>query len=176
MEFVKNILFFVAMLIISSCGSNIQPRIAPENNVSGVKIESVGLLDINNNPIILNPISTKPRILFFASAICGTCQSEHRKLRDEMAIHGGLRPMNTDIYTIMVQAEDNLDAQDFKTITGMQWDPYYQVGDDLRNKLCGRGTPNPCVVVELPLTGIVLQKSGEVSISELQSLTGVWTW
>ena len=76
----------------------------------------------------------------------------------------------------MTGAIDNSDSLDFKDLTGIQWNPFYQVDDDLRNTLCGKGTANPCVVVEMPNRGIVFKRFGEVSILELQSLTGAWSW
>ncbi len=170
--FSTGVLFFMF-----SCGSNIAPRIAPENNVTGFKVPATTVTQIDDMPYTIPAISNKPRIFIFALEFCATCQAEHIILRDIMANHSGLRPNNVEILTIMVQANTNDDSIGFVSKTGIQWDPYYQVGDQLKNDLCGEKTVIfPCVVVELPGQGVVFQKIGGASIEELQSKTGVWLW
>ena len=174
MEFIKK--FSILMFLVLGCGSNLNPRIAPENNVIGLQVSEALVSDINDNTFIIPAILTKPRIFIFATELCSTCQSEHRALRDIMAAHAGALPSNVDIYTIMVDAVDSADATGFKLATGIQWNPYYQTGDALKKSLCGEMAVYPCVVIELPIRGIVLQKIGEVSATELQSQTGAWLW
>ena len=170
--FSTGILFFLV-----GCGSNLTPRTAPENNVTGFKVPATTVTDINDDAFVIPVISGKPRVFIFATEFCATCQAEHRELRDLMAIHGGLLPTNVEIFTIMVDAVDNVDSLGFKSVTGMQWNPYYQVGDQLKNDLCGEKTViYPCVVAELPGQGVVLKKIGAVSSEELQSKTGAWLW
>jgi hypothetical protein len=174
MEFVKKIILINSFFILG-CGSQIKPRLAPENNVNGFKVTAT-LSDVNDQSIAIPEISTKPRIFIFASTFCGVCQAEHRNLRDLMAAHNNLLPNNVDIYTVMTGSVDNGDSLDFKGFTNIQWDPLYQVGDELRNQLCGKGTANPCLVIEKPNQGIVFKHYGEVSLVELQSYTGAWSW
>lgn len=174
MEFVKKVIL-INLFFIFGCGSQIKPRISPENNVTGFKV-TAKLSDINDVPFEISEISTKPRIFIFASTFCGICQAEHRNLRDLMAANNNLLPTNVDIYTVMTGAIDNGDSLDFKGFTNIQWNPFYQVGDELRNTLCGKGTANPCVIIEKPNQGIVFKHFGEVSLAELQSYTGAWLW
>lgn len=161
--------------IATGCGSKVQPRIEPTYVVTGLKVSGT-ITDINNQPVVISENPMKPRIFIFASTFCGVCQGEHRNLRDLMATNGGVLPTNVDIYTIMTGAVDNMDSLDFKDFTQIQWNPFYQVNDELRNTLCGIGTANPCVVVEKPNEGVIFKHTGEVSIQELQILTGAWVW
>jgi thiol-disulfide isomerase/thioredoxin len=151
----------------------------PTNSVpeqaSGAGINSV-VTDVDGGAVTLEPASDRPRLILFASLFCSVCQKEHIALRDLMKAHGNLRPANVELLTIMTGAIDSTDSLDFQDFTGIGWTPYYQDGDELRNSLCGKGTPNPCVVVEVPRRGVIFQKIGEVSIDELQQLTGPWRW
>ena len=174
MELIKKIVL-LNLFFILGCGSQIKPRIEPENNVTGFKVTAT-LSDINDAAVEVPEISTKPRIFIFASTFCGICQAEHRNLRDLMSINNDILPNNIEFYTIMTGSADNADSLDFKDFTKIQWNPFYQIGDELRNSLCGKGTANPCVIIEKPNQGIVFKHFGEVSIAELQSYTGVWTW
>lgn len=167
------ILFILPSLF--SCGSKIAPRIAPEQNVQGLKISAV-LKNSDESTFAISDITNKPRIFIFASTFCGVCQQEHRNLRDLFAQNGDQRPLNIELYTIMTGAVDSADSLDFMDFTGIQWTPLYQPGDELRNQLCGAGTANPCIVIEMPNQGIVFKHFGEVSIADLQKITGVWAW
>ena len=177
MEIITKYLILALFLFASlGCGSRIPSRIAPpETNVSGLKVTTV-LKQTNDTELLISDQIIKPRIFIFASTFCGVCQKEHRELRDLMALNNNLLPNNVDIFTVMTGATDSTDSLDFKDFTGIQWEPFYQPGDELRNLLCGQGTANPCIVIETPNQGIIFKHFGEVSISELQTKTGVWTW
>lgn len=178
MEILKYIL---VLFLFSSCGSQLADKIgrveAPvlKTDIFGLKV-SGQVMDVNDQVVQLSEVTVKPRIIIFAATFCGICQAEHRNLRDIFALNNNQRPTNVDVITIMTDSLDNLDALDFKSFTAIQWDPYYQIGDELRNTLCGKGSANPCVIVERPNEGVVFQHVGEVSIHELQSLTGAWLW
>ncbi len=170
--FSTGILFFLV-----GCGSNLTPRTAPENNVTGFKVPATTVTQIDDTPYTIPVISNKPRIFIFASELCLTCQDEHKILRDIMSNHSGLHPNNVEILTIMVEAFTNDDSIGFVDKTGIQWDPYYQAGDQLKNDLCGVKTISyPCVVIELPGKGVVFKQTGGASIEVLQSKTGAWLW
>jgi len=173
---IKSFVLPFLLFFVVGCGSQLPSRISPpEINLVGLKITTV-LKDSNDADILLSGQITKPRIFIFASTFCGVCQKEHRQLRDLMALNNNLLPQNVDIYTVMTGALDSTESLDFKDFTGIQWNPFYQPGDELRNLLCGEGTANPCTVIETPSRGIVFKHFGEVTISELQNKTGVWTW
>ncbi len=165
-------------IFLTSCGSQLDYLVGgrglEDPQVDGFEITGV-LKDINGNSYNLSK-TEKPRIIIFAATFCSVCQREHRNLRDLMMQNQNQLPDNVDILTIMVDALDSTDSLEFQDLTKIQWSPYYQIDNELKNILCGENAGTPCIVVEKPNVGVVFKHVGGVSIEELQSITGVWKW
>jgi hypothetical protein len=181
MGFLITVSSMVSMvLVLLSCGSQVQNSLQPENTPPPQQATSFktsgNFKSIEEVDFYLPEVTTKPRILIFAGTFCSICQGEHRELQALFDSKNGSLPSNVEILTIMVDAVDNSDSLDFKDFTGIQWNPYYQVNQNLRNQLCGAGSATPCTVIEMPQQGIVFQHIGGTSVQELQQITGEWLW
>lgn len=133
-------------------------------------------LDTDGFTVSLSADDDKPTVIFFAQRYCMSCQAEAKKFVASLP-DPTIAPANVKLHTILITAQEG-EANFFKRKYQIPW----LVGQDdehdsLFSRLCPPDISNnltPCVVVNHPDKGIVLQKGGDVKKSDVTKLTGVW--
>ncbi|MES3037467.1 MAG: hypothetical protein V4736_06115 [Bdellovibrionota bacterium] len=84
----------------------------------------------------------------------------------------GNSALKIEIHTVLIGAfiEDGID---WKNRHGVTWPVFVSEDVDALKKYCGKPQV-PCVLIENKTLGIVFRRLGEVSIEEMQEVTGPW--
>ena len=174
------ICLLIVILGLAECGVNIPVTVKPPRNTQAnpvdSKPESVTLLEgqwvaTDHSTIDLTQFRSKATILVFAQDTCSVCRKESLAIRASLA-DPTAAPNRVNLFTVLVGSPLE-DAEDWKGSLKIPWKVGADAKSDLFRKFCVTPTV-PCLLVQLPERGIVFVKNGEVSLSELTTLTGPW--
>lgn len=169
---------FFALVALAGCGSdwNVYLRKPKTRTTKQPRPQEYSLdgtfVTPDNARINLADDEGLPTVLVFSTDACLVCRHEAKAFRDSLA-DSTVAPTKIKLYSVLVGAIPE-DATDWKDDLELPW----TVGlDDAANtlyeKYCG-GSQVPCTIVHVPSRGIVLSRIGEVTVAEIQALTGPW--
>jgi hypothetical protein len=157
-----------------ACGVRLGAQSGPDNrpasDPSARYIEG-NFRDLNQAQISLGDYKSKTLIVIFASDTCEVCASEVEEIKSSLR-EPDRAPSKVEILSLLLGA-DVQDARDWRNSHSIPWRVGYLDALGLFRQWCPGGQV-PCVIVQRPERGIVLQRASKVSVAELHALTGDW--
>lgn len=159
---------FSLLLPLAGCGlgSRISPSIqGPDAKKNLGEFLEGRAPSLEGGQMDLAAFSDEPLLLMFAGDTCSVCSTETAHL---IASQSELSAYNLRIVTILA-GSDRLSASEWAEDHQVPWEVGFDEDLELFEKYCPAGS-TPCGFVQRPDEGIVLQRSGPIEISEIQTL------
>jgi hypothetical protein len=175
MDILKSLLIVITAILLVNCGAHFTDIPKEKKRVLTVSSLSGKLPTSDGGEVDLADDGGKPTILQFAVPGCSSCAHEAKNLRDNLK-NKDAPPSKVRIITILNNAVFE-DAQDWKQGQGSPWIVAYDSNPDPKKLVfrtyCATDV-TPCLVVHTPEQGIRLSRNAEVSVGEIEGLTGKW--
>ncbi len=163
----KRFLLLLPILSFAACeglGSRLDTTLEkPTSHVEGLFLEGSAPA-IEGEAIQLSSYSKAPLLLTFAGDTCSVCAEETDNLVKNQS---KLTPHNLQIVTILAGADAQI-AKEWAQDHGVTWKVGFDENIELFKKNCPAGT-TPCNFIQVPGKGVVLMRSGPISIEEIIS-------
>ncbi len=118
----------------------------------------------------LSALRDRPLVFMLAGEFCSTCIHEVGVFKN--ALSPSILEEQIRFRSVLVGNTES-GADEWKNTHSVPWPVGFQDGDSLFQKWCPERT-TPCLIIQTPENGVVLRKTGAVSVTEIEALTGAW--
>ena len=157
-----------------SCSQNYQKEIsyAPIKKIIPLEKKSLNgtFTSLKGESTLLTQYDNQPLVLMFVGFFCWTCVEEVESLKASLS---NSIPKNIKFLSILIE-EDPEVGQEWQEEHQVPWTVGTDPNGDLFDKYCQEPT-TPCIILFDPQKGIVLRKTGKVSVDQIKSLLGDWS-